>query len=158
MPSGLRQHLKLDVYTIIIVALIPSFLLIAAGATWFYDRAEARRACSDATAYLEDASGLAGSFQSASSVSDTTAWVTGMQALHPPPVAQSLHDTVLGTVSYATSTIPDLNVSEPGAVYDAVTPFQDSLDRSRDDLVKECPDLAAQIPDAFPMFFTKDGQ
>jgi hypothetical protein len=157
VPGGLQQRLKLDGYAIIIIALLPSFLLIAAGATWFYDRAEARRACSDATAYLADVSDMSASFQSAGTLSNARPWLTSMESLRPPLVAKDLHDATVASVNYAISVEPDLDVSAPASVYDAVTPFQDSIDAGRADLVDECPDLALQVPDAFPMFFAKDG-
>jgi hypothetical protein len=158
VPGGLPQRLRLDSYTIIIIALLPSFLLIAAGATWFYERAEARRACSDATEYLADVSDMSASFQSAGTLSNARSWLTSMESLQPPLVARELHDSTVASVTYAISVTPDLDVSAPASVYEAVTPFQDNIDAGRDELIDECPDLALQIPDAFPMFFAKDGQ
>jgi len=155
---GLRQQLRLDAYNLIIIALIPSFMLIAAGATWFYERAEARRACSEATAYLEDATSFAGAYQSSGTLANARSWVAGMESLQPPTVARDLHDTAISAVTYASSTNPGADTSVPGGLYETLTPFQDSLDSGRNELVETCPDLASLIPDAFPMFFTKDGQ
>jgi hypothetical protein len=156
VPGSLRQRLKLDIYNIIIIALVPSFLLIASGATWFYDRAETRRACTDATAYLADVSDISSTFQSANSLSGNQTWLTNMESLQPPLVARDLHNATVSSVDYAMSIDPGLNVSVPGAVYEAVTPFQDSIDAGRASLEKSCPDLAPRIPEAFPMFFARD--
>jgi len=158
MPDGSRQRIRLDSYTILIIALIPSFLLIAAGATWFYERAEARRACSDAAAYLDEVADLAASFQTVDTIADTGGWINDMNTLRPPAVASALHDAALSTVTYAMTTRPDLDVSAPGVLYREITPFQDSLDTGRSDLVAACPEVETRIPAAFPMFFGNDDQ
>jgi hypothetical protein len=153
-----RRSFRLDAYTIIIIALIPSFMLIAAGATWFYDRAEAKRACSDSATYLADATDLVGSFQNAGTLGNAGPWLTSMESLTPPSVASDLHEAAMSTVQYGISTQPNTDTTSPGAVYDAVIPFQDSLDSARAALVQKCPETAPQIPQAFPMFFREDSQ
>jgi len=153
-----RRSFRLDAYTIIIIALIPSFMLIAAGATWFYDRAEARRACDDSVAYLADVTDLVASFKDAGTLGNAGPWLASMETLTPPSVASNLHEAAMSTVQYGISTQPDTTTTSPRAVYDAVIPFRDSLDNARQSLVQTCPETAPQITEAFPMFFTEGSQ
>ena len=151
-----RRSFRLDAYTIIIIALIPSFMLIAAGATWLYERAEARRACEDAASYLASAAELAPSFRDGGTLADAGPWLAGMEALTPPEVAEALHAAATGTVQYGMAAQPGTDTTSPGAVYEAITPFRDSLDAGRQELVQECPGIAPQVSQAFPMFFAED--
>ena len=152
----MREKFRLDIYTILMVALVPFFLLTAWGLTWNYERVLASRACEDTTSYLKDASRFTSDFTNAGTLQNTGGWVGRMDGLQPPPIAEDLHDALVSTVTYGMNTDPNLGTTQPGVVFDELTPFQNSITEGRDKIIAECPELARAIPDAFPMFFTEE--
>lgn len=152
----MREKFHLDIYTILIIVLIPFFLLTAWGLTWNYERVLASRACKDTTSYLGEAASFAADFTNAGTLQNAGGWVSRMESMRPSPLAENLHDAVVSTVSYAINTDPNLDTTEPAGVFDKLTPFQESITEGRDKIVVKCPELASQIPTAFPMFFTEE--
>ncbi len=152
----MREKFRLDIYLILIIALVPFFLLTAWGLTWNYERVLANRACEDTTSYLQDASSFVPDFKNAGTLQNAGGWVGRMDGLRPPPIAEDLHDALVSTVTYAMNTDPDLDTARPAVVFDELTPFQNSITEGRDKIIEECPELASALPDAFPMFFTEE--
>ena len=152
----MREKLHLDIYTVLIIALIPFFLLTAWGLTWNYERVLANRACEDTTNYLEEATALAPEVMNAGTLQNAGGWVGRMAEMRPPPLAEDLHDSIVNTATYATNSDPGLDTTQPAGVFEKLTPFQDPIIEGRDKIIAECPELADAIPDAFPMFFTKE--
>lgn len=154
----MRDRFRLDIYTIVIIALIPAFFGIAATATWFYDRAEAERICGDVETYMQNVENITPTFAEAGTLDGTDNWLESFEALSVPWPAQDLHDAAISTITFGANTDPDLDVSEPGAVYDELTTFQDALDEGREGLLLHCEDMENQLVAAFPMFFTRTTQ
>lgn len=154
----MRDRFRLDTYTIIIIALIPAFLGIAATATWFYERAEATRICGEVDEYLQDVGNITPSFTSTGTLGDADVWIDQFSALSVPWPAQDLHDATVSAINYGGTTEPDLDISAPGAVYDELTAYQGTLDEGRENLLINCEDVDNQILTAFPMFFTRTTQ
>lgn len=150
------EKFHLDIYMVLITALIPVFLLNAWGLTQNHERVLANRACEDTTSYLEEASGFAPEFRSAGTLENADGWLSLMRTMRPPQLAEDLHNSIMTTVTYAMNTDPDLDTTQPAGVYVRLTPFRSSIMEARAQILEKCPELAGQIPTAFPMFFTEE--
>lgn len=154
----MREKFRLDVYNIIIIALIPFVLLVAWGLTWGYERNLHARQCEDAIAYLEDVTALAPAYLQAGSVDDADSWLLGMQELSYPAPATDLHNAAVSAFTYASTTDLQVDTGEAGGLYDGLTTFAGILDEGRETLERQCPETAPMIADAFPMYFREEGQ
>lgn len=153
----MRERLRLDVYNVIIIALIPFVLLVAWGLTWRYDRHLQARQCEDAITYLQEVAAIAPEFTSAATLDDADAWLADMQDMTVPAPATDLHNGAVAAYSYAARADLPADPALPGSLYDELTTFKGVLDRGRETLVDQCPAAAPLIVDAFPMYFRKDG-
>jgi hypothetical protein len=154
----MREKFRLDVYNVIIIALIPFVVLVAWGLTWGYERNLRAQQCEDAITYLEDVTALAPAYLQAPSVDDADSWLQGMQGVSYPEPASDLHNAAVSAFTYASTTNLPVDTSEPGGLYDQLTTFAGVLDEGRETLVTECPETAPLIADAFPMYFREEGQ
>lgn len=149
----MRHRIPLDIYTILIIAIVPVFLATAGALAWNHGRVEKRELCANAATWLEDVSGFASVYTDSDVLRETTVWVSQVETTGSPGAARDLKDAVLSSMSYAMNTDPNLETTGTGEVYDALSPFQQSLDDARTGLATECPDTAPLVPEAFPMFF-----
>jgi hypothetical protein len=149
----MRERLHLDVYNVIIVALVPVILLTAWGLTTAYETNQRREHCAQAITWLEEATEISSLYTTADSLDDAETWSESLQELSRPAPANDLHEGALSTYSYAESINMNVNLQQPGALYDASPAFQDVLDEGRETLVSQCPDTEPLIADAFPMYF-----
>lgn len=154
----MRSKLRLDIYSILIVALVPAFLAIAWGLTWNHERVIAKQECGNTGEYLADVADIASLYESSGTVQNADVWLTRLDSIVPTRTARNLHDSVLSTIRYAMNATPELDTTQPGAVYEELPPFQQAIDRGRGDIVDQCPEFAALIPEAFPMFFREGNQ
>lgn len=154
----MRERFHLDVYNVIIVALIPAILLTAWGLTSAHDRNERSKRCENAIDYLEAVTDLAPLYTSARTIDDADEWLDAMEELPAPDVAQQLHTRATAAFSYASAMGMDVSADEPGDLFDQLTAFRDGLDESRTELEEQCPNTADLIPDAFPMYFREEQQ
>lgn len=152
----MRDKLQLDIYTMLIIAIVPVFLAVAWGLTWNYERATARQACEDTESYLADAAEAAPLFTGAGVVDDVTEWMSRLETITPKGHADDLHEAATSTVEYAMTTQGDLPTDVPAVLYEEITPFRTSIDEAYDKIAEKCPELLPMIPDAFPMFFTRE--
>jgi hypothetical protein len=53
---------------------------------------------------------------------------------------------------------PELDTTQPAAIYETLAPFQQAIDNGRADIIDNCPEFATTIPEAFPMFFRQGNQ
>ena len=153
----MREKFHLDVYNIIIIALIPFVLLVAWGLTWGYERNLHAKQCEAAIPYLEEVAEFSGLYTNASSISDIDSWLDRMEQTSRPEPANDLHNGAMSAATYASSTDLPVDMSAPGGLYDQLTTFKDVLDEGRTTLVNRCPETAPLIDDAFPMYFREGG-
>lgn len=149
------SKIRFDIYTILIVAMVPTFLVIAWGLTWNHDRIAAKHACENTDTYLTEVSAIADLYTSAGTLQNANTWYDQLEQISPPGPARDLHNSVSSAVTYSMNRNPDLQTSQPAGLYDALPPFQQPVDKGRDKIIERCPELTPLIPDAFPMFFQK---
>lgn len=154
----MREKLHLDIYNVIIIALIPFVLLVAWGLTWGYERNLRAEQCNDAITYLENVTELAPEYLDAESLDDADDWFEGMQELDYPEPATDLHNGAVSAFTYASTAELSVDIAQPGGLYDELTTFKSVLDDGRDTLVDQCPDTESLIADAFPMYFREEDQ
>lgn len=153
----MRDKLRLDVYNVIIIALIPFVLLVAWGLTWGYERNLHARQCEEAIVYLEEAAGISTLYTSAGSVENTDRWLEQMRELSAPEPLRDLHNGAIAALTWASTTDLEVDTSQPAGLYERLTSFRDVLDDGRETLADQCPDADALVPAAFPMYFREDG-
>ena len=151
----MRPDVRFDIYTILIIAIVPVFLATAWGLTWNHERMAAQRACEDTEHYLTEAAEVASLFTDAGTLDDADTWIDQLATISPHGHAWDLHQSATRTVEYAMNTQPNLPTDEPGIVYDQIVPFRIAIDNAQEKIVDKCPDLAMLIPDAFPLLFTR---
>lgn len=154
----MRDKLRFDIYTILMIAMVPTFLAIAWGLTWNHDRVAAKEACTNTEHYLAEVTDIVPIYTNAGTLQNADVWLTRLEEITPPSPARNLHDSVSSSISYGMNIDPELSTTEPAAIYDQLTPFQQAIDNGRQDIVAKCPDTAAMIPEAFPMFFREGNQ
>ena len=152
----MRKYRQWDIYTVLMVAIVPVFLAVAWGLTWNHERVAAAQACEDTESYLSETTEAASLFINAGTVGSTDPWLSRMETIQPQGHGWDLHDSVVGAVEYAAAVEPDLDTAEPGVVYDETPFFQDPIDEARATIVEKCPDLEAMLPEAFPMIFKEN--
>lgn len=154
----MREKFHLDVYNVIIIALIPFVLLVAWGLTWGYERDLRAKQCEDAIAYLEEVTAFAPEYLEAETLDDADAWLDDMQDMGYPSPATDLHNGAISAFTYASTAELQVDMAAPGGLYDQLTTFKGVLDDGRDTLVERCPDTEPLIADAFPMYFREEGE
>lgn len=154
----MRSTRRLDIYTVLILAMVPTFLAIAWGLTWNYERITARQACERTGEYLLEVSEISDLYISAGTLGNADTWLSQLESTNPPSPARDLHDSIVSAVTYGMSTDAELDTGEPGVAYDTLVPFQTAIDNGRETLTDECPEFAAQVPEAFPMFFREGNE
>ena len=152
----MRNTFRFDIYTILIIAIVPTFLAIAWGLAWNDGRVEAKLACKNTGHYLTEVGDMASLYTSAGTLGNADAWLTRLQAINPSGPARDLHNSVVSAITYGMNINPDLSTTEPAAVYDQLSPFQQAIDKGSQDLVNECPEFGSLLSYAFPMFFKKE--
>lgn len=153
----MREKLHLDVYNVIIIALIPFVLLVAWGLTWGYERNLHARECDEAVTYLEDVADFSSLYTSAGSIDEADQWLEQMQEMSYPAPLADLHNGAVAAFTYASSTSLTVEMDQPAGLYDRLTTFKRVLDEGRDTIVRQCPEVDPLIPGAFPMYFREPG-
>lgn len=152
----MRTSFRLDIYTILIVALVPTFLAIAWGLTWNYERILANRECDYTGHYLTEVGDMASLYTDAGTLQNADTWLTRLQAINPSTPTRDLHQAVVNSMSYAMNTNPDLDTTEPGAVYDTLVPFRQTIDKGAQEVIDTCPEFERLLSYAFPMYFREE--
>lgn len=154
----MRERFQLDIYNVLIVALVPAMLLAAWGLTTAYERNQRAQQCEEAVTYLQEATDNASLYTEADSIDDADTWLDNMQELSPPEPASDLHNGALSAFTYATTMNVEADMTAPGGLYSELTSFREVIDEGRETLVSQCPDTEQMINDAFPMYFRNEGQ
>lgn len=112
----MRESFRLDIYTILMIAIVPVFLFTAWGLTWNHERVAARQACENTERYLTEAADITSLFTNAGTIDDAEPWLDRLDTLGPHGYARDLHQSASRTIEYAINTRPGLETAEPGII------------------------------------------
>jgi len=153
----MRERFRLDVYNVLIIALIPFVLLVAWGLTWGYERNLRERHCEDSVAYLREVAGFSSLYTNADTLDDADSWLARMQEMSVPAPLNDLHNGAISALTWAATTDLAVDPAQPAGLYERLTTFKGVLDEGRTELATQCPDADALVPAAFPMYFREEG-
>lgn len=150
------KSVQWDIYTFVIVALVPT-LLLAAWGLHAYDSSQLhRRQCEVAVEWLESGADYVEQFEQAGTTGRTQMWISGIEQLDSPNAAGILRTGVLRSAHYHADHIPNLSTSEPGVLNPRNGLFERQIAEGTERLAQHCPETADLIPTAFPMVFRED--
>lgn len=150
------KSIQWDIYTILMVAMVPAMLLTA----WGLERWDAsqlhRRQCEMAVEWLEESTVHSQQFQLASSMGSTRFWIAGFEEISSPNAAGNLRWGILQSARYHAEYFPNLPTNEPGVLNPRNGLFERQIEEGAAELVDHCPETEGMIADAFPMIFRED--
>lgn len=151
------KTIQLDIYTILIVALVPGLLLAAWGLDSWDSNQLHRRQCELAVDWLESSAAIVGQFEQAGTTGKTQLWINQIEELDSPNAAGDLRWGVLQAANYGVEYFPDRPSDEPGVLNPKNGLLERQIADGAEKLIKHCPETEALIPTAFPMVFREDG-
>lgn len=151
------KSINWDIYTIVMVALVPALLLTAWGMdAWDNHRLHSLQ-CNMAETWLEESEGIASQFEQSETVGQTLFWASRFEDFESPNAAGNLRWGILQSAEYYAENFPETPTDEPGVLNPPNGLFERQIEEGVEDLVEHCPDTEAMIPSAFPMVF-REGQ
>lgn len=145
-----------NIYTILMIALVPAMLLTAWGLDTWDSRRLHRLQCEVAVEWLEENAEIAPQFSQAMTMNRTALWQSNFEDINAPAAAGILRGGILGSANYTREYFPDQSTDEPGAL----NPHNGLLARNIEDgivaLVEHCPETEDLLPAAFPMIFHRE--
>lgn len=147
------KSIQWDIYTILIVALLPALLLVAGGVTWWEDNRLHQAQCNVAVAWLEESADIAGQFQLAQTMDRTQFWQQSFEEINNPSHAGQLRWGIIQSADYTSEYYPDMPTDEPGVLNPKNGLFSRDIEEGTEELIEHCPDTEAMLADAFPMIF-----
>lgn len=148
--------IKWDVYTVVMVAMIPAILLVAWGLEWWEDHSLHQTQCALAEQWLEDSEVLATQFEIVNQLGRTDPWITSFEELESPAKAGQLRWGILQSARYFKEYYPEMSTTEPGVLNPPDGINSRDIVNGTKELIEHCPDVESMLPKAFPMVFTKD--
>lgn len=150
------KSVQWDIYTIIMIALVPAMLLIAWGIdTWESDQLH-KRQCEMAVDWLESSAGYADQFERSGTTGNTELWINRIEQLDSPNAAGDLRWGILQSANYHAEYFPDLPTDAPGVLNPKNGLLERQIHDGAERLIEHCPDTEDLIPAAFPMVFKED--
>lgn len=153
----LKPH-RWDIYTIIIVALVPAMLLSAWGLTAWDQRQLHSRQCAMAEDWLDSTAAFAGQFEMAGRTGQTQLWITNIENLDFPNAARDLRSGLIRSARYHQEFLPNVSTREPGVLNPVNGLYERQIETGIAALTSHCPETAELIPAAVPMIFREDEQ
>lgn len=152
----MMRSIQWDIYTILMVALVPVILLSAWGLHTWDERRLHNRQCEVALEWLEESAEIAPQFVQADSMERTFLWRSNFEEINSPAHASMLRDGILRSARYNAEHRPDDATDEPGVLHPQNGLFSREIEGGKNTLTGHCPETAALIPDAFPMVFPRE--
>ena len=150
------KSVQWDIYTILMIALVPTMMLAAWG-LHTYDAGQLhRQQCEMAEAWLESSAEYVGQFERAGITGNTLLWIANVEALDSPNAAGYLRWGVLQSATYHAEYLPALPTDQPGVLNPRNGLFERQIADGAEHLIEHCPEIEDQIPTAFPMVFRED--
>lgn len=147
------RSIQWDVYTFLIIALIPFLLLSAWGLKTWDDQRLHRVQCEMAVDWLEQSTTIAPDFARAGSASQTMFWQASFEEISSPSAAGKLRWGIIQSAEYIRKYMPRKAVNAPGVLNPPDGLFSREIIEGREELIDHCPETEALLPDAFPMVF-----
>lgn len=150
------KSIEWNIYTILMVALVPAMLLSAWGLyAWDSHRLHTMQ-CAMAVDWLEESTDMAPEFEQSGTMGRTQFWISEFESLESPNAAGNLRWGILQSANYHEEHYPDLPTDEPGVLNPPNGLFARQIEEGVEDLVEHCPDTEDMIPTAFPMVFREE--
>lgn len=150
------KSIQWDIYTIIIVALVPTLLLTAWGIYAWDEHQLHTLQCTMAVDWLEESTEMAPQFVQAETMDSTQFWTSSFEQIESPNAAGNLRWGILQSTWYHREHFPDLPTDERGVLNPPNGLFARQIEEGTEDLVEHCPETEDMIPTAFPMVFRED--
>lgn len=151
------KSIQWDIYTIVMVALVPAMLLVAGGITWWDDYRLHQVQCELATDWLEQNAVLSDEFENAGTMERTSFWQRQFEEINSPSAAGQLRWGIIQSANYQQEYFPDRETEERGVLNPINGLFSRDIVDGTEDLVEHCPDTEAMLPEAFPMIYRDEG-
>lgn len=145
-----------NIYTILMVALVPALLLAAWGLETWDTRQLHQLQCTVAMEWLEESEDLAPQFVQAGSMDQTMLWISSFEEIEAPIAAGDLRWGILESARYHEQHYPDLPTDEPGVLNPPNGLFERQITDGANRLVDHCPETSDELTTAFPMIFRED--
>lgn len=147
------KSIQWDIYTFLIIGLIPFLLLSAWGVKTWEDNRLHRVQCELALDWLDESTMIAPDFSQAGTMDGTRFWLAAFEEINAPSAAGQLRWGIIQSATYSTKYAPRQSTTLPGVLHPPDGLFsRDIIDGSRN-LVRHCPETEPLLPEAFPMVF-----
>lgn len=145
-----------NIYTILMIGLVPAMLLTA----WGLDTWDARRLhrlqCEVAMEWLDESAEIVPQFTDAETMNRTSLWIANFETLNSPNAAGDLRWNILQSANYSLEHFPDLPTDEPGVLNPKNGLFARAIEEGTEELIEHCPETEDMLPAAFPMIFPRE--
>jgi hypothetical protein len=150
------RSIQWDIYTVIIVALVPVLLLSAWGLTEWDRRQLHTQQCIVAREWLQEAESLAPMFGNATTMDGIAGWIAAMEEINVPSRGSQLRRGILSSANYHMEHFPNTRTTSAGVLNPPNGLFAREIDKGRQSLIAHCPETEALLPAAFPMVFARE--
>lgn len=147
-----------NIYTILMIALVPAMLLTAWGLDAWDSRQLHRLQCTMAEEWLEESSDISQQFEQSGRMGQTQLWISRFETIESPNAASGLRTGILQAANYHEEYYPDLATDDRGVLNPRNGLFERQIESGVQSLVEHCPETEAMIPNAFPMVFREDNE
>lgn len=147
------KSIEWNIYTILMVALVPALLLTAWGLYAWDEHKLHTLQCEMAESWLDESEEIASLFQQSETIGQTRFWISRFETLESPNAAGNLRWGIIQSANYHAENYPDMSTDEPGVLNAPNGLFERQIEEGTEDLVEHCPDMETKLPTAFPMVF-----
>lgn len=144
-----------DAYTLVIVALIPTILIIAGGLTAWDNHRLHQEQCALAVEWLEDSERTASQFTNAGTMENIDTWISQQEEFDAPSKAGQLRHGFLSSARYQNEYFPNATTAVAGALNPANGLYSRDIQEGAEELFEHCPETREMLPAALPMVFTE---
>lgn len=150
------KSVQWDIYTILMVALVPLILLTAGGLYFWNDYSIHKTQCEMAEDWIRESGEMADQFQSYERMGQTEFWTSTFAELDHPRAAGTLRSGIIQSAEYHAKYYPDMEITERGALNPVNGRLERQIEKGTEDLIEHCPDTASLLPEAFPQIYRED--
>lgn len=150
------KSIQWDIYTVLMIGLVPVLLVSAWGLTQWDDIRLHRAQCEVAESWLEENTEIASDFAQTRTLQGTGYWQTRFEAINWPSDAGQLRWGIIQSANYGREHYPSRFTSFPAVLNPEDGLFSRDISQGRKNLVERCPEVESMLPDAFPMIFQKE--